>query len=233
MRRKFTLVVIFVYGSTLLYVFSRVYQQAPEAFSHINWEHFAHMFKGAGKDLSTRMGPIAFWGFFGGIASLILLAFLSALVQRRKGAIKFSFPQKNYRPLDTIQGHIQIFAKQKIACHRVTLTLRCVNHSSGSRQSNGNHVAYKNTQVLLGEMDIPAGTSRQLSFSVQIPAKVNSAFEQIGKHLKATGTMGQLAQSFISVASHFEEMSAQWELVAEVEAEGVDLDAVRKIEVSR
>ncbi len=231
MPRKFTIIVVSLYGLSIFYAISSITQKVPGVRSALSWDHFSQMFKGVGSDLSVRMGPIAFWGIIGFISFLISLGFLNAFARKRKGAIKFSFQPKIYRPLETLQGHLQLFAKKPIVCRRMTLTLRCVYHSSGSGNSNRNHVAYKDTQVLLGEVDIPAGTGRQLPFSFQIPAKVDSAFEKIEKHLKMTGTMGHLAHSFIKVASQFEGMNAKWELVAHLEAEGVDLLEMRRVEV--
>ena len=168
---------------------------------------------------------------FGALLCAILGFFIyfgiKALRRFLTGSVKIIIPPQSYNFGDTVSGQITIIAKKQIQSNNVTISLVCEELQLSTDSKGQTHRRWREisrTDTLVSNnLTINAGTTTNLDFKQQIPAKSQSQTAQ---------SDNAIVQGIVAIADRFAR-PRRWLLVAQVELANLTLSGDAKLNITQ
>jgi len=187
---------------------------------------------GAGKRLIQNSKPPVLL-FFGVLGGMLFLAALMPQLRKRKGTLKISFNHRVYLPSEKIEGYVLLRARRAFDCRQMMISLRCSVDASGRHNRGSRQVVYEDSHPLMGSVKLVQGEHRRLAFNITVPDAVARITSVKLADKAGSGMVGSLISSAMQIVAFIEKTTRQWELVVEVDAEGLDLFEKQRVIIKK
>ena len=169
----------------------------------------------------------------GGVASIVvfvvvgLIYGVTQIVKSRKGSMVISIQQADIRDGGKISGTVRIKPRKTLMAQRLTLVLVCqesweeVRSGSDGYDETRTESRERHSQTLtIGEtMELVAGKDQEIPFELQLPASIPRT--EVARSRRSSSSYGRRSRRTRSRSSG----RLRWKLSANLDLEGIDLDA--------
>lgn len=159
----------------------------------------------------------------GAVAAIAIVIWLLQRRRNQKGELLIYFESKVFQQKETVQGFVEVVPRENFQMNSLTLRLRChmTGVKNGSRKGS-NSVLVDQKFPLAAEKKLQRGFPEKFAFSFEIPSVDELLARQQEELLAfAPDALKGVAKSYLDFGHTTRKLN--WIVVAELDAEGLDL----------